>query len=76
MIRLRTIVSSLLLLGCTTAYAVAAQAPSAANAVLPPPTPGSNKDAPAAWVGMLLMFVIVAIIITISMMPSRRGHQD
>ncbi|MDG2292249.1 MAG: hypothetical protein P8L37_06290 [Phycisphaerales bacterium] len=75
MIRLRTIVSSLLLLGCSTAYAVAAQAP-AANAVLPPPTPGSNRDAPAAWVGMLLMFIIVAIIITISMMPSRRGHQD
>ena len=42
----------------------------------PPPQPGSNQNAPAAWVGMLLMFVIVGAIITISMMPSRRDHQE
>ena len=49
-----------------------------ASAVLgqPPPQPGSNQNAPAAWVGMLLMFVVVGAIITISMMPSRRDHQD
>ena len=45
-------------------------------AAIPPPQPGANQNAPAPWVGMLLMFVIVGAIITISMMPSRRDHQD
>jgi len=76
MIRFRSIAISLLLFGCIASYAVAAQPSSMSRALLPPPTPGSNQDSPEPWIGMLLMFIVVAIIITISMMPSRRGHQD
>jgi hypothetical protein len=70
MIRLRSIARALLLLGFLASSAIASPAP------LPPPAPGSNQNTPAAWIGMLLMFIIVAAIIGISMMPSRRGHQD
>jgi len=48
----------------------------AAPTIVPPPQPTANKNAPAAWIGMLLMVVIVGVILTISLMPSRRGHQD
>ena len=67
MLRLRTTISALLGIGMINAAALAST---------PPPQPGANQNAPAAWVGMLLMFVIVGAIITISMMPSRRDHQD
>ncbi|MAB84120.1 MAG: hypothetical protein CMJ24_11910 [Phycisphaerae bacterium] len=56
------------------------QIAAATAAVLPPggtpPQPASNKGAPAAWVGMLLMVVLVGIVLAISLMPSRRSHQD
>ena len=50
----------------------------AAAAVPPmrPPAPGTNKNAPDVWIGMLLMVVLAAIVLAISLMPSRRGHQD
>ena len=74
MIRLRTAILALLTTGLVNTTAFAAKAISLA--AKPPPQPGSNQNAPAAWVGMLLMFVIVGAIITISMMPSRREHQQ
>ena len=53
-----------------------AQIAVAAPAAIAPPQPTMNKNAPAAWIGMLLMVVIVGVILAISLMPSRRGHQD
>ncbi|MEE2719755.1 MAG: hypothetical protein VX727_08210 [Planctomycetota bacterium] len=43
---------------------------------LAPPQPAANKNTPAVWVGILVMLVIVGVILTISLMPSRRSHQD
>ena len=68
MIRLRTAIAALLSIGMINATTLAAS--------IHPHQPGANQNAPAPWVGMLLMFVIVGAIITISMMPSRRDHQD
>ena len=40
-----------------------------------PPDPNLRKT-PMAWVGILLMFLFFAIVIGISLMSSKRGHQD
>ena len=53
-----------------------AQLAAAAPPPMVPPQPGANKNTPAVWIGMLLMLILVAIILSISLMPSRRGHQD
>ena len=45
-------------------------------AALAPPQPANNKNTPAVWVGILVMIIIVGVILTISLMPSRRSHQD
>ena len=73
MLRLRTILGMFSVPGLCSAVAIAAEAPAG---LPPPPNPNQNQNAPAVWVGMLLMFIIVAVIVSISMMPSRRGHQD
>jgi len=39
------------------------------------PQPSLRKS-PAAWLGMLVMFLLLAIVLGISLMPSKRGHQD
>ena len=71
MSRLRTIAGMLTVPGFCCAIAAGAPA-----GPLPPPQPSVNQDSPAVWLGMLLMFIIVAVIVSISMMPSKRGHQD
>jgi hypothetical protein len=40
-----------------------------------PPTPGLRRSIPA-WLGLAVMFVLVATILALSLMPSKRGHQD
>ena len=40
-----------------------------------PPEPNLRKT-PAAWVGFILMFLFFGIVIGISLMSSKRGHQD
>lgn len=40
-----------------------------------PPEPNLRKS-PAAWIGFILMFLFFGIVITISLMTSKRGHQD
>jgi FtsH-binding integral membrane protein len=47
----------------------------AAQRVTPPTTPGL-RNAPAPWVGFAIMFVLLIIVIAVSLMPSKRGHQD
>ena len=42
-----------------------------------PPSPSLSEEAgPPAWLGFLIMFVLFAIVISISLMPSKRSHQD
>jgi drug/metabolite transporter (DMT)-like permease len=40
-----------------------------------PPQP-SLRRSPAPWVGLLIIVVLAGIIIAVSLMPSKRGHQD
>ncbi len=55
---------------CSTLIAVAV---SAASTIPPEPT---LRKPPAAWIGFLLMFLFFGIVIAISLMSSKRGHQD
>ena len=36
----------------------------------------SLKKAPPAWLGMLVMFILLALVLGVSLLPSKRGHQD
>ncbi|HIN09956.1 MAG TPA: hypothetical protein EYM64_05215 [Phycisphaerales bacterium] len=40
-----------------------------------PPVPSLRK-VPATWMGMGLMFIFFGIVIAISLISSKRGHQD
>ena len=61
--------------GVAVMMAVAILAPAIAFAQEGPPSP-SLRRYPPAWVGFFVMFVLLAVIVTISLMPSKRGHQD
>jgi hypothetical protein len=39
------------------------------------PQPNLLK-APPVWLGLLVMFILMAITISVSLMPSKRSHQD
>jgi hypothetical protein len=41
--------------------------------VPPPPT---LSRTPKPWLGFVVMFLLVALVLGISLMPSKRGHQD
>ncbi len=40
-----------------------------------PRQPSLTRSAPA-WVGFLLMVILLTIVLGVSLMPSKRGHQD
>lgn len=40
-----------------------------------PPAPELNRNEPV-WVGYAFMFLLTAAVIAISLMPSKRSHQD
>lgn len=40
-----------------------------------PPQP-SLKRYPQPWIGFLVMFLLAAVVIAVSIFPSKRGHQD
>jgi hypothetical protein len=46
-----------------------------ALATATPPEPNTLKP-PAAWIGILVMALFFGVVITISIMSSKRGHQD
>lgn len=46
-----------------------------AQQATPAPQP-SLKKFPAPWIGMAFMFLMAAIVVVISLMPSKRSHQD
>ncbi len=51
---------------------VAVAATLAANV---PPSPSLSRT-PAVWVGFAFMFILLALVLGVSLMPSKRGHQD
>ena len=40
-----------------------------------PPSPSLSKWAPP-WVGYIVTVVLLALVLGVSLMPSKRGHQD
>ena len=40
-----------------------------------PPQPSLTRGA-APWVGYAVMFLLVALVLGVSLLPSKRGHQD
>jgi len=69
--RLTSTVAAILPLCITGATALAQRDPGAAA----PPSP-TTPDNPPLWIYYLLLLVLVAGSIMISIMPSKRGHQD
>ena len=47
----------------------------AALAQTPAPQP-NLRNAPPVWVGYLLMAVLMVIVVGVSLLPSKRSHQD
>ncbi len=43
--------------------------------VPPQPVPMKSSDGPP-WVGFLFMGVLLAVVLGVSLMPTKRGHQD
>ena len=41
-----------------------------------PPQPAPSGSSAAPWVGFLFMGVLLALVLGVSLMPSKRGHQD
>ncbi len=39
------------------------------------PTP-QIRNVPKPWVGLMFIFLLLAIMLAVSLMPSKRGHQD
>ncbi|MEM7228329.1 MAG: hypothetical protein AAF432_05870 [Planctomycetota bacterium] len=48
---------------------------STAVAIAGPPNPNIRKN-PPAWVGFAVMAILVGVVIFISLLPSKRSHQD
>ncbi len=40
-----------------------------------PPQPNLTKSAPA-WLGFMVMVILLALVLGVSLLPSKRGHQD
>ncbi len=39
------------------------------------PQPSLQKS-PPIWLGILVIFIMLVLVVTVSLMPSRRSHQD
>ena len=59
----------------TTFMVVLAMAPVIVWAETAAPSPNLKK-APPAWVGLGIMFILAALVVSISLLPAKRGHQD
>ena len=55
---------------------VAALMPTLAWASVTAPPQQNLRKAPPVWMGYLLMFVLIAVVIVVSLISSKRGHQD
>ena len=47
-----------------------------AAAAVAPRMPNTLRRGVPAWLGYFVMFVLAVVVISISLMPSKRGHQD
>lgn len=54
---------------------LAALSPAVVLAQQGPPQPALQR-APALWLGLLIISVLLAIVLAVSLMPSKRSHQD
>ena len=59
-----------------TIAALALLAPAVAWAQDNVPPPPTLSRTPKPWLGFVVMIVLVALVLGISLMPSKRGHQD
>ena len=73
MLRLR-ILSTSVARATVTALALLAPAVAWAQDNVPPPPTLSRTPKP--WLGFAVMFLLVALVLGVSLMPSKRGHQD
>ena len=48
--------------------------PAVAHAAAPP-SPGLQQAQPA-WIGFIFMFLLTLTVLAVSLMPSKRSHQD
>lgn len=55
--------------------AMMASWPSIALAQTAPPPPALTRT-PQVWVGYLVMALLLAVVLAVSLMPSKRSHQD
>ena len=62
--------SAALALSCLFAAPLIAWAQQAA-----PPAP-TLRRAPAPWIGYLVIFVLLVLVLAVSILPAKRGHQD
>jgi drug/metabolite transporter (DMT)-like permease len=58
------------------AVVFAALWPAIALAQAAPPQPQPFKQSPPVWLGYLVIFVLLAMVVSVSLMPSKRSHQD
>ncbi|MCI0363556.1 MAG: hypothetical protein L0Y44_06865 [Phycisphaerales bacterium] len=49
--------------------------PTVAMAQAAAPQP-SLRNAPPVWLGLLIMGLLLAMVMAVSLLPSKRGHQD
>ena len=45
----------------------------AAQSAAPPP---ALRRAPPVWLGLMIMALLLAMVLAVSLMPSKRSHQD
>ena len=41
-----------------------------------PPQPSPTQSSAPPWVGFLFMGLLLAVVLGVSLMPTKRGHQD
>ncbi len=73
MLRLRILPTSV---ARATVTALALLAPAVAWAQDNVPPPPTLSRTPKPWLGFVVMFLLVALVLGVSLMPSKRGHQD
>ena len=56
--------------------ALATLAPAVALAQSTAPPQPALRRAPAVWVGYFVIAVLIILVLVVSLMPSKRGHQD
>ena len=60
---------------CAIVIAAATLAPAVAWAQTAVPQPRISRS-PPIWLGYLVMVVLVTLVMVVSLMPAKRGHQD